>query len=68
MGEPSTIGWGVMVCGHRSSWLYYSTKRTRKEAREDFITWWRDEEQALQALRSGRYKIVKVRITLAGAP
>lgn len=54
--------WGVMFCGGRKPYLFSETHRTRKKARAEFITWWRDAKVAEKQLREKRYRIVKVRL------
>lgn len=54
--------WGVMACAGRKPFIYAQTYRTRKEAKSDYLTWWRDENVAQKHLRNKNYRIVKVRI------
>ena len=57
--------WGVMFCEGRKPYLFAKMHRTRKNARAEFITWWRDAKVAEKQLKSKRYRIVKVRLEVA---
>lgn len=64
--------WAILIRNKRTHWIYHMTiKRTRKEAKEAWLSAYSDRALALKHwrrdMRSGMIQFVAVEVTVVGA-